>query len=291
MRIQTFSILAGSEACNASCPFCVSSMTPPLGVELKAPEVNWRNFEVACQLAKQSGVTTAMFTGKGEPTLFPDQITDYLARMSPHKFPLIEIQTNGIKLFEQNEKYLRFLKLWYGLGMTTIAVSIVHFEPEMNRRVYLPERKEYIDLPALIAMLHALKFSVRLTCIGAMGYIDGPSKLRQLVEFAKANKVEQLTFTPVNKPEVSQNDKVWEWANEHHLNPVQQALIRDFVEGNGHRLMTLAHGAVVYDLFGQNLCLNECLTIQPEATEMRNLIFFPDGRLQYYWQYEGARIL
>ena len=78
MKIQTFSILAGSEACNARCPFCISKMTPPSGVELKEPKVNWRNFRKACLLAKQSGVTTAMFTGKGEPTLFPKQITKFL---------------------------------------------------------------------------------------------------------------------------------------------------------------------------------------------------------------------
>lgn len=55
--------------------------------------------------------------------------------------------------------------------------------------------------------------------------------------------------------------------------------------------MTLAHGAVVFDLDGQNLCLNQCLTVQPDAEEMRNLIFFPDGHLRYYWQYPGAILL
>jgi len=55
--------------------------------------------------------------------------------------------------------------------------------------------------------------------------------------------------------------------------------------------MTLSHGATVFDLKGQNLCLNHCLSVQPEAEEMRNLIFFPNGRLGYYWQYPGAIIL
>ncbi len=31
MKIQTFSIVAGSEACNARCPFCISKMTVPNG--------------------------------------------------------------------------------------------------------------------------------------------------------------------------------------------------------------------------------------------------------------------
>ncbi len=72
MKIKTFSIIAGSEACNARCPFCISKMTPQQGVTLKTSTVNWRNFRVGAQLAKQCDVTTAMLTGNGEPTLFPE---------------------------------------------------------------------------------------------------------------------------------------------------------------------------------------------------------------------------
>lgn len=28
MKIQTLSVVAGTEACNARCPFCVTGMTP-----------------------------------------------------------------------------------------------------------------------------------------------------------------------------------------------------------------------------------------------------------------------
>src|SRR3989344_3193410 len=113
MKIRTFSIIAGSEACNARCPFCVSKMTPPLGMELKEPEVNWRNFEVACRFAKQNGVTTAMFTGKGEPTLFPRQITKFLFSMAKHEFPPIELTTNGIMVAQRWEEYVSHLSDWY----------------------------------------------------------------------------------------------------------------------------------------------------------------------------------
>src|SRR5262249_23447888 len=114
MRVQTFSILAGSAACNARCPFCVSKMTPPHGMTLKEPEVNWRNFRKACWLAKQWGATTAMITGKGEPTLFPAQITRYLDQLQEHHFPVIELQTNGALLADDSE---RFLEAWYERGL------------------------------------------------------------------------------------------------------------------------------------------------------------------------------
>ncbi len=74
MKVQTFSILAGSAACNARCPFCVSKMTPRRGIRLKEPEVNWEKFKKAAAYARD----------QGEPTLFPEQITKYLDAMKEY---------------------------------------------------------------------------------------------------------------------------------------------------------------------------------------------------------------
>jgi pyruvate-formate lyase-activating enzyme len=291
MRIQTFSILAGSEACNARCPFCISKMTPPLGVELKEPEVNWRNFRIACRLAERCGTTTAMFTSKGEPTIFPHQITRYLREMQSSGFPIIELQSNGILIAERPELYSQHLQDWYDLGMTTIALSVVHWLPEKNRPVYLPYKPEYIDLPALIALLHSHHLSVRLAVIMARDFIDDPDDLAGMIEFARAHKIEQLTFRPVNRPTTSREQEAFAWTMQHHLKPSQlQAIVR-YLEMNGALVMTLAHGAKVYDVHGQNICLTDSLTVDAKTEDIRQLIFFPDGHLRYDWQYPGAILL
>lgn len=287
MKIQTFSILTGSEACNARCPFCVSKMTPPFGVTPKEPRVNWRNFEIACRFAKQSGATTAMLTGKGEPTIFPDQITKYLTALAKFEFPFIEIQTNGILI----NTYEPYLAMWHKLGMTTIAISIVHYEPEKNREIYLPHKKRYIDLSVLATLLRANGFSLRFTCILANGFIDSAQKMRELIAFTKKNRIGQLTVTPVNEPETTENQMVWDWAYAHRLTAEQREDITGYIKTNGTKLMRMVHGAEVFDLDGQNICLNNCLSLQPESEEMRNLIFFPNGDLRYYWQYPGALLL
>ena len=299
MQIQTFSIVAGTAACNARCPFCISKMTPLMGIDellTKDLPINEHKFRTACRLAWRAGCVTAMFTGKGEPTIYPKQITRYLqlmeANLGIYNFPIIEMQTNGILLHDRPEIYTDHLKQWLDLGMTTLAVSIVHYDPAMNRLIYLPYKDEYIDLPKLIEFLHKLGFSVRLTCIGIKDFIDGPEKLKQLMAFAKANGVEQLTFTPATKPRAEDaRNPIWVWTNENHLMHHQIEAIVRYVESNGSHLWTLSHGAKVYDVGGQNLCLNECLTVQPEKPELRNLIFFPDGKLMPYWQFEGARLL
>ena len=86
MKIQTYTVLVGSKACNASCPYCVSKMTPEQGVSKRLPKPNWRNFDIGCKFAKDSGVSTVLFTGKGEATLFPDQITEFLDHLQPYNF-------------------------------------------------------------------------------------------------------------------------------------------------------------------------------------------------------------
>ena len=55
--------------------------------------------------------------------------------------------------------------------------------------------------------------------------------------------------------------------------------------------MKLMHGATVYDVAGQNVCLSNCLTVGKTDEDIRQLIFFPDGKISYDWQHEGARLL
>ncbi len=295
MKAQLFSIVAGSEACNARCPFCISKMTPPLGIELKEPEANWRNFTIAAMLARQSGATTAMITGKGEPTLFPNQITKYLETLqaleAPLRFPIVELQTNGIRLQERKDVYDAHLRKWYELGLSIIAVSIVHYDAEKNRQVYTPDKKEYISIPELASYLHGIGFSMRLSCIMADGFIDSAGGLERLIQFAQENSIEQLTVRPVNKPGSSRNAAVEKWVAERQLKDGRLAEIANYLATHGHALMSLPHGATVYDVNGQNVCLTNSLTIDKAGEDVRQLIFFPDGHLRYDWQHKGAILL
>ncbi len=291
MRIQTLSIVTGTAACNAKCPFCVSKMTPDAKL---LTSVNWDNFRVACNLAEKCGVTTAMFTGKGEPTLHPDQITEYL-RVMDRKFPIVELQTNGLKFMpEENEDAERrmehYLDDWHRMGLTTVAISIAHYERQHNAEIYTPGRG-YMDLPRLIKKLHGLGLSVRLACTMLQGHIDSVTQLKFLLDFARENLVEQLTVRPVAAPEATANDDMKRWVKAHMVPEERIFSIRDMAGKEGTLLMTLPHGARVYDMDGQNLCLTDCLTIDSHSDDLRQIIFFPDGHIRYDWRYKGATIL
>jgi hypothetical protein len=132
---------------------------------------------------------------------------------------------------------------------------------------------------------------VRLACTLANEFIDGSQGLQALIAFAREHQVEQLTVRPVNKPSNGRNKEAQTWITKHHLRPEQLDDIRRFLEHSGALLMTLIHGARVYDVAGQNVCLTDSLTLDARSDDLRQLIFFPDGHLRYDWQYQGAILL
>ena len=306
MKIVTLSIVTGSAACNASCPFCVSKMTVPHGTPLgKAPEVNWRNLDKAVKLAWIGNCTTVLFTGKGEPTLFPEQITSMLlgehiealgkrTKLILTEFPFIEIQTNGIPIWTLRKKFKTHLADWYEGGVTTIAISVVHWDPEINRKIYTPKHKKYpVDLKNLIDLLHENNFNVRLTTVMIKGGLDSPEQMEGMVDWAREHHVEQLTFRPVNKPQAgrSRDDPTFDWVSENCISGEMTGHCLYWLRTHGVKLMEMPHGAVVYDVDGQNVCMTDCLSHQVVKDDMRQLIFYPSGRLTYDWQFEGAVLL
>lgn len=291
MQYRTFSVVVGTMACNARCPFCVARMTPTFGLGNKPTEIDWVAFQKACRLARDGGCETVMLTGNGEPTLFPGQIRAYLESLKGYGFSNVELQTNGIpiaeaKLFGDDE-----LSAWSNLGLKLIAISVAHFDPEKNRQIFLPHRQSYIDLPALIARLRGHGIRVRLTCIMARGFVDSSAELVKMLAFAREHGVDQVTATPVNIPQESRDEIALRWTQKHYLRPEEMEDIRSYLAVHGRILSSMKHGAVVYEVNGQNLCLSNCLTKdEPGALDRRNLIFFPNGTLSTDWQDESAVI-
>jgi len=293
MKIQTLSVLCGTVACDARCPFCVSKMTYEGHVGPAPQDINIRNFRIACQLAERAGVTTAMLTGKGEPTLWPDQIELFLGILQG-RFPFIELQTNGIRI-GNGDITEDTLREWWDHGLTTVCLSVVHWEQDGNHSCYLPHlpSKSYPPLEKTIARLHDVGFSVRLNCIMVKGEIDSWEGVKGLIGYAKEHKVEQLTLMPVNAPHRDRSQGEKNWAQEHKLPNETVLNIRAELQNHGHVLMDLAHGARVFDYHGQNVCLSNCLSKETytDKSIMRNLIFFPDGHLRYDWEHQGAILL
>lgn len=287
MKIQTLSIIAGNAGCNARCPYCISRMT---GNKVSNAKINWRNFAKACRLSQVNDVTTVLITGKGEPTLFPDQITEYLKHMEPYNFPIIELQTNGINFQQNPDKYNKYLEEWYSLGLTVVSISIVSFDAEVNRGIYVPYLKEYMNLGKLIERLHNMGFSVRLSCTLIKSGLDKIAKVKKLIKMAKLWKVEQLTLRKLAIPDKAVENVVKVWSLKHRLSQKYYDSIANLLVKEGVRISTYDYGGEVFDVDGQNVCFTNALTLSPDSEAFRQVIFFPDGHLRFDWQYQGAII-
>jgi MoaA/NifB/PqqE/SkfB family radical SAM enzyme len=297
MKFQTLSIVAGTQACNANCPFCVSKMTSLEYVKKQPEPINHRNFSKTLKLAQLANVSTVIMTGKGEPFLFPRQIIEYLEAMEPYNFPFIEIQTNGERLLRDEiidgwdtDSYLGEL---YNSGVTTILLSNVGPDAELNKQIYFPKRKEPLDMQRLVNRIQKAGINVRLTTIGIKGGVDTVEKMEELVQWAQFLGVKQLTWRPVNEPgdEDTHDSDVSKWVKENFVHNLDVTYIRDTVKKNGTLLYKLVHGAAVYDYKGMNLCLTNCLTLDPTEETIRQLIFYPDGSLYTDWAKKGSVLL
>lgn len=293
MKIQTMSVVVGTNACNASCKFCVSRQTPKHDMPTTP---NWRNFMNALMLADKAGATTILLTGKGEPTMYPNLIAEYLKRImySKFQFPFIELQTNGIAIGNgdlqgENEDMdfsYNYLKDWYDLGLTTVCLSAVE-TGYANKDIY---SKDYPAIEQTAAILNEIGFTVRLSLMMMKRYISRPCDIDRVTDFCKKNKIKQLTLRPIAYPDNSDND-VSRWTKDHTLSDTELKNIVEYIKKNGTPILKLAPGATVYDYNGQNLCLANCLTTDTTDDNMRQIIFYPDGSLRYSWVYDGAVLL
>lgn len=291
MRFKMFSVVVGSEACIASCPFCVSCEKITKET-MKEKDINWRNLDIAANLATRSNVDTVMLTSRGEPLLFPDQISNYLKHLKKFEFPFIELQTNGILLSKNRKKYDSYLRKWYEDGLTTITISVISEKKDLNRKNYMQDNSDYIDLPELINYLHELKFCVRLTCVCCKDIMSTISQVDSFIKFAKENNVEQVTLRPLN--DEYRRKSAHDWILKNKLTNKDKKKIRKHLDKNGTRLLELERIGTIYDVYGQNVLFSHPLTKYTRDTNpenIRNLIFFQDGHIRYEWEMEGGILL
>jgi len=171
------------------------------------PEPEMADFPIFCGLAKEFGATTMLITGQGEPTLYPELIEQYLYEMNPFGkrgrglFKLIDLQTNGIGLLDKELE----LKKWHQQGLTTICLSLAHFDPAKNQE--LMQAEERLEIWDTVKYLSHLGFGVRINITMVKGGIDTVDKAVELVDrcrefksVTKNKKGLQITVRDVATP-------------------------------------------------------------------------------------------
>jgi molybdenum cofactor biosynthesis enzyme MoaA len=285
MKTHTFSIVVGTAECDAKCPYCVSKMTMTKAAKRREP-INWGRFDSAMRIVEMAadGLVSVLLTGKGEPTLYPEQITEYLHRMEG-RFPLVDLQTNGINVTKMPYSQLNE---WRELGLSLACVSITHPDPHISNDIMgCPTDYNFWDA---IHRCQDVGLATRLNCTLVKGGCDSFGEIDELIYRCKEQGVDQLTIRAVSKPKVSKARGPFDWvvANQPAITGWD---LYSRLDSRGTKLLELPHGAFVFDVDGQNVCVGNCLTGTTDPEDIRQIIFFPDGRVCYDWQYPGARIL
>ncbi len=283
MKTHTFSIVVGTGACNACCPFCISKMTCRA---IKKHTVNWNRFETACRIVEQArdGVINVILTGTGEPTLYSNDIVTYLEAMNRH-FPLVTLQTNGILLNEVD------LTKWRDKGLTQVCISITSESGPRNNEI-MGVKNDDFNFWQRVQLVHNVGLSVRLNCTMLREGISLPEHVEELIDCCKENHVEQLTFREVDRPaNPAAARDVNAYVDREKPTGAAKKLFHYLSMNGANRLLNLPHGGVVFDYRDQNICISNCFTDTFDPNNIRQIIFYPNGEIGYDWQFKGARIL
>ena len=247
-----------------------------------------RKFNIACRVADQArdGLITVLLTGKGEPLLWPNEITRYLDCLN-FRFPLVELQTNGILLKSSDKKGL--LKRWLNNGLTLVCISVAHSDPVISNAL-MGIREEY-NFWKDVERLKARGLGVRLNCTMLKSGVRRRDQTESFIKLCAISGVDQLTFREVDMPDDSRNQDVADWVKKEKPTGAAERLRRYLASIGATQLLDLSHGATVYDVDGQNVCVSNCLTSTTDPDNIRQIIYFPDGRIAYDWKYPGARLL
>ncbi len=299
-KALTFTVVSGSKSCPNDCPICISKMTPDLGITHAEPHINWQQFDQAARIAVNYNARYFLITSKGEASYHPAQVTEFLHRVEDKPFDRRELQTEGSVIARGGKMYGEFLRVWKDHGLDIIAVSIYHYDNRKNSEIFCPKNKENYELEKLIDLIHNYGLKVRLSCVMLKGYVDRIDEIDKLIEFSKNHGVFQLTLRRADRPAAPLDAKAAQFVDENRIaSDIFETAIKKHLDSNGTLCDILPHGALVYEIRGQNVAITTGLSAptgiikgEKDSDELRQLIFMPPDILTTSWENVfGGRIL
>jgi hypothetical protein len=258
--------------CDKNCNYCVSRMT---GYPVADDHLIMRNLDKVKMLATMAGVSSVMFTGKGEPTL---NYGGLVTMMTPFKkWPGLELQTNGYWL--NKSENLDAVSELHRIGLDIVAVS-VDSEADCKNLQPLFEKVRSSDMKLRICY-NLVKFEPILN------YVE------DLIEMVIKCGADQLLVRKITIPKYIDEGSIAaintrNWIINNVSFELYDVLEQQFISRYGgpqSLVRILPHGATVYDYKGKisvsfsNYCIQEA----NNTDDIRSLIFMEDGHVYTSW--------
>ncbi|WP_339727400.1 radical SAM protein [uncultured Gimesia sp.] len=247
---RSISLLPVAIGCQAKCSFCFSKSSA--SVEQDKGTLSLEHIATLMQAAKLRGAQRAVITGGGEPTLYPRPKLLELIRLAANYFSQkVVLITNGFILTEMSAaERFAFLEELQTAGLTTLAISHHHHDPDVNRRIMSLN----IDVTRIAKSLaqnldRFPTLSMRLICVLQKGGVEDAGAIQNFLNWAASLNVQEVCFkelyvsTSVESEYYSRPANEW---SEAHQVPLR--LLLDFLQAEDWNQMgELPWGAPIYE--------------------------------------------
>jgi len=282
MNIQ---ITVPTKGCVNNCPFCCSKMhDSPYETRFDAIEIEKR-----IKYAIMRGIDTCVLTGTGEVlqnTIFLEQLYQIFKKLE-HPFPNVELQTTGVMLLNENNKFEN-INLLKRLRVNTISLSVSDLFSNANNNYIIGVASNLqFKLPELIDFLKRQNFNVRLS-LNMLNNLDDKTP-EQIFKYAKTIGADQISFKKMyynDDFQYEQND----WIRDNMCAERTLERIKEYIIEKGRHMYTLMFGAKVYSLYGlSTVVVDDCMAVTNTDTQ-RYIILRENGKLYCHWDDEGSLI-
>ena len=272
LNAENLTISIPCKGCDKDCEYCISKITGLF--KSSNPDLMLRKMRKVANTAMLAGVTSILFTGKGEPMLNSRFLYEVLPFFS--NFPC-EIQTNGQILARNSKARTRHFYSMTTLGMDIIAVS-------------MDSPEQFETYQNLFKDIVASGLIARIT-VNMTNKLKDWASGSKIISYCVDNKIRQLTFRQINTPDNVRDSKYTEWIKQHAWSKKHFDEFVSDVISRGYLLRDLNTGVQIYDVEGISLGVSKyCIQDYDSGYNLRSLIFQEDGYVYTSWS-SAASIL
>lgn len=251
-----------TNACNAKCPFCIENGCHE--------QTDWERLtsnldQLLKEMSEQGHLTTVSITG-GEPTLFPDEISNIISIIKKYNAHFVTINTNGTNLFPAMKDVN-----WINISRHTIGDDETCHIKALDIEALKKFREEYPDL------------KVRIQCVL---YDQGVKNIDDFIKFvdyysAIADDISIRRLITTGAHETDPNDlftQIKEFLYNSPEAEFKEQVLKDYyVYETWH-----FHGTDITFSHSDMKLLYHMEVIEPDNI-LREIVVHPDGTISGSW--------
>jgi hypothetical protein len=277
MKAENLTICVPNNGCDKDCPFCVSKMT---GYVAFNENLFRQNINRVKTVARASGVTSVLLTGKGEPMLNARWV-GVLAKEF-EEWP-VELQTNGLNIIkclkDGDVGMSRFLS---GGDLNTIAISADSMGYALKALTTLNPYRKSLNLRITFNIINEKTLGIpinesifniamdKLYEAGASQVTFRKLSVPRQVRPCSPEGAKAAAYIAVDVSKMYESQLV--------------EMIEESLSNEGELIRILRNGFKVYEYRGLAILYSDyCIQDMDHEDDIRSLIYMEDGHLYTNW--------